>query len=616
MQKTHNKAGNKLQTSVEFITTYGFAILIIAIVLGAIYLFVLAPQKTTPSSCTFSPGTYCNDLLVTSNSQGLHAIILLTNSQQYPLLNPSISINASQYSANGLCSPNYVAPGGAIFCNVTLTTLSTTPAGSPIAGSVYLTGTSCPGKIASACTSSPKQTYAGSFNTHTELASTSTPQIVISVQNSTQYSNGVPDKITASMNYFGYALAGATINFTLHSQTSGLNAALAPKMATTNANGTAQSFVSAINTGTATIMASFGSYNALINVSFVYPPTAYSTTTINSPGGGTTTTVCVVDCNAPTTSTTSTTTTSSTTTTVSSYAAFQIYCYYFGYADNGESGMPSRPLGCFNSLGETVDELQLNQTSGPGFALAGIVVECAGAVTYTGCNNVAYFFEESSLGTGTACSSAPSPTSADYLGWLVKSDNSCLAGVTENTNFAFKTGSINVGATYPGPSGMAWYPAGPNGGQDGSIPVPSAPSSNTLSTSTGYICLQGTQTGSTEPPNYQCPGTTINDPNGQDTAHWWVEEFISSSSGQSGYLGPVCGNAWKEYVGTPFYSSLYGSQANKEGVESDDCVYPTTTSTTATTTTSTSTVKTLSTTCPKSGCLQTKRLNIPARSGR
>ncbi len=316
------KKKGKLQTSVEFISTYGFAILIIAIVLGAIYVFVLAPQKSPPSSCTFSPGTYCNDILITSNSQGLHAIILLTNSQQYPIVNPSVAINTSQYNAKGLCSPNYVAPGGAIFCNVTLTTQNSLQAGTLLVGSVSLIGTSCPGKIASSCASSPKQTYTGSFTTHTELASTSLPQIVISVENSTQYANGVPDKITASINYYGYALTGATINFTIESETSGLNAQLVPGIATTSSNGTALSYISSTNMGTANVVASFGSYNAMLTVTFTAPPSSYTVTSISS----TQTTVCVNGC------TTTTSTTSSSTTTVLS-SQYLGYLYAIGFSN-------------------------------------------------------------------------------------------------------------------------------------------------------------------------------------------------------------------------------------------------------------------------------------------
>jgi hypothetical protein len=63
-----NKRG---QAAMEFLMTYGWAILVVLIAIGALaYFGVLNPGRFLPASCTLSPGVSCDDFLVNEGITG------------------------------------------------------------------------------------------------------------------------------------------------------------------------------------------------------------------------------------------------------------------------------------------------------------------------------------------------------------------------------------------------------------------------------------------------------------------------------------------------------------------------------------------------------------------
>jgi hypothetical protein len=59
----------KGQAAMEFIMTYGWAILVVLAAIGALaYFGVLNPSSALPSSCTIAPGVSCDDFKVSSSS--------------------------------------------------------------------------------------------------------------------------------------------------------------------------------------------------------------------------------------------------------------------------------------------------------------------------------------------------------------------------------------------------------------------------------------------------------------------------------------------------------------------------------------------------------------------
>lgn len=60
---------NKSQAALEFIMTYGWAILVVLVAIGALaYFGVLSPDKFLPSKCFFPPGIGCVDHKATATS--------------------------------------------------------------------------------------------------------------------------------------------------------------------------------------------------------------------------------------------------------------------------------------------------------------------------------------------------------------------------------------------------------------------------------------------------------------------------------------------------------------------------------------------------------------------
>ncbi len=59
--------GRKAQAAMEFLMTYGWAILVVLVVIGALaYFGVLSPQKLLPDRCNMPPGVTCNDYKMTA----------------------------------------------------------------------------------------------------------------------------------------------------------------------------------------------------------------------------------------------------------------------------------------------------------------------------------------------------------------------------------------------------------------------------------------------------------------------------------------------------------------------------------------------------------------------
>ncbi|MDE1870096.1 MAG: hypothetical protein KGH71_03885 [Candidatus Micrarchaeota archaeon] len=272
----------RLQSATEYLITYSWAFLIAAVVIGALYLFIFAPTALSPSSCTFSSGVYCQDMIFGSSATLSKIAMLLTNTNPYSIVNPKITVNVSGAGlTQGSCVSNFVLPGGAIICNATIT-----PAVSQstlASGKFVLSYTPCPGDNATACSSNTRQSYPGSFSTHVSpLLSPTTLNITLRAQNSSQAAISTTlDKLTANAKLLGTPVSGATVNFTSNST----NAKVNPSVATTDGSGNAYSYTSSNMTGKVFYTAYFA--NAIANVIVIYTPPVCYTLSIPSISGAT-----------------------------------------------------------------------------------------------------------------------------------------------------------------------------------------------------------------------------------------------------------------------------------------------------------------------------------------
>jgi hypothetical protein len=271
----------------EYLATYGWAMLIAAAVAVFLYFYTTSASTIAPTTCTFSYGAYCQDMVVGSNSVSSAAWLYLTNSQQYMLVNPQVIVNVGGANSTAAsCIPSNVLPGGAMLCYVTLAQ-SVSP-GASISGKLYFSAIPCPSGNAASCSAGAVQNYVGVFSTQVAPAVPSvSTSISLSVRNSTQPATGSGDQLTATvtLNVLGSPISGATVSFSSNSQYVTLN----PVNTTSDANGNALSIASSTTPGTVSVTATFAGISASNTITFSHSAyTSYPLTMSAGTGGSVT----------------------------------------------------------------------------------------------------------------------------------------------------------------------------------------------------------------------------------------------------------------------------------------------------------------------------------------
>jgi hypothetical protein len=249
----------------EYMTTYGWALLLIAVVAVLLYFYIAVPSTIVPSRCAFVIGASCNDMVFgTSPSHATEIGLFLSNNQPYALLNPTLiaSINGRNYTFANDCKPGYIPAGGEIICILPLPISSSL--NQFFTGSFYLTANYCGlatnTSSKSSCSSAPSQVYKGAFTAHAEPLISPGYNVTLSVENSTNPADGARDLLTARAYMLGYPVSGAEISFYANF-TNGTSAVppyvINPANSTTGTSGVAQSVI-------------YGYKAALVNVTADY----------------------------------------------------------------------------------------------------------------------------------------------------------------------------------------------------------------------------------------------------------------------------------------------------------------------------------------------------------
>ncbi|MBC8146583.1 MAG: hypothetical protein H8E98_01190, partial [Bacteroidetes bacterium] len=110
----------RAQAAMEFLMTYGWAILVVLIAIGALaYFGVLNPNKFLPQSCTLSPGLSCIDFAVYSDG----VVIKIANGMGSDLNSLEVGVENCMTASMGM---NYLGnlPDGEgdtymMFCQLT-----------------------------------------------------------------------------------------------------------------------------------------------------------------------------------------------------------------------------------------------------------------------------------------------------------------------------------------------------------------------------------------------------------------------------------------------------------------------------------------------------------------
>lgn len=117
----------RMQSAVEFLTTYAWSFIILAIMVAVVGSFLVTKSPTTyiPATCYISPEFICQTMVIASSSGSAHAQVVFINDLgaqlQFPSTNSfTVSTAFSTNSYRGACEP-YNAPIGApVDCNATI----------------------------------------------------------------------------------------------------------------------------------------------------------------------------------------------------------------------------------------------------------------------------------------------------------------------------------------------------------------------------------------------------------------------------------------------------------------------------------------------------------------
>lgn len=294
------------QSAMEYMATYGWALIVIALVAGAAYYFLLIPNSTAASQCVISSGLHCDDVAVSGyGSSGGSVALLLTNTQQYPIMDPSVNLSIGGTNTSASCMTAYAVAGGSVVC--TVSTPVQLSKGQLVGGKFFVTARYC-GMVlspfnASMCGTAPKQAYLGTFTVQASGSISPRVEISLSASPNPGYS-GSESQLVATVMFMGYPMKGATVNFSSNSSYAPIN----PASVTTDSSGNATAHIEPSSSGTVLVRASYSGASAALAMRFLQRSTISTSSTTSTTSASSTTST------GSSTTSTSTTSTSSTTT--------------------------------------------------------------------------------------------------------------------------------------------------------------------------------------------------------------------------------------------------------------------------------------------------------------
>ena len=138
-------AGTRSQSALEFMSTYGFVFLILAIVIAVLYFFLGLPKALIPSQCVFFTNFNCVDSLYTINtSAGANSILFIIAQDNEPgIVNISgfSAFIAGKNSVSGSCTPSTASDGQYVYCTANVAPTPTT--GGLYTGTFYMYANYC-----------------------------------------------------------------------------------------------------------------------------------------------------------------------------------------------------------------------------------------------------------------------------------------------------------------------------------------------------------------------------------------------------------------------------------------------------------------------------------------
>ncbi len=148
-----------IQSAMEFLTTYSWAFLLIAVMLSVLFMIAFIPKTIISNSCNFYSGFYCYDSVLsntyspTNTPTGSELKVLLSDTQVGTISISSFNaILGNSNSFNSLCTNSTLHQGSKTLCTATFNSIINR--GVIEMGSLYIRGNYCAGAISSLSTGS------------------------------------------------------------------------------------------------------------------------------------------------------------------------------------------------------------------------------------------------------------------------------------------------------------------------------------------------------------------------------------------------------------------------------------------------------------------------------
>ena len=263
-----HKPNYKGQGALEYLITYGWAMLIIIAAVGMLYFYLIVPMSVPPNNCDFIVGVTCSNYNVAmspSLKNTASVNLMLENPEYYPIENPVmvVGVGASNYSS--ACSPSFVNPGATYICSAQVPDSF----GSHLRANVYIEEYNCGlskyGEFNGTCADPPMQIYKGElYDTFDQNRAVAPTRMGISPATAT-FAAGQDYSINSTFYFVGVPTHGITINYTLNNT----DARLENAKGFTGSSGEATDTIYAAHAGTVKVTASFDGYsaNAIITIS-------------------------------------------------------------------------------------------------------------------------------------------------------------------------------------------------------------------------------------------------------------------------------------------------------------------------------------------------------------
>ncbi len=256
------------QAAIEYLITYGWAILIIVAALGMLYFYVGVPMSIQPNTCDFVVGVSCsnyNVAMVSGSKSTANVSLMMENPQYYPIKDPVMTVSISGKNYTAACSPAFVNPGATFVCASNILDNF----GSHLKANVYISEYNCGlskyGEFNGTCADPPMQIYKGLLYDTFNKNITVLPTRIAVVPQTQTLAVGSDEYVNSSFDFVGVPTPSVTLNYTLNNT----DARFQNGKGFTGSSEVASDRLYALHSGTVEVTVSYDGYsaNAIITIS-------------------------------------------------------------------------------------------------------------------------------------------------------------------------------------------------------------------------------------------------------------------------------------------------------------------------------------------------------------